>query len=127
MEQERWTKAVWHLLRPAPIVAGIVVVGAALSFLVTGDFSFQAYSERLFWGGIGLSLLGGFAVVAALGAYRTLGTPSVLTAPGDARIAHARVGEYLQTNARRYGFTIRMILAGAICIGASALASLLAG
>jgi len=125
MEQDRWTRAVWRFARTVLIVCGVVVAGAALSFLVAGDFTFQAYSERLFWGGIGASLVGGFAVVAALGAYSTLGTPSVLTAPGDARIAHSRVGEYLQTNARRYGFTIRMILAGAICIGLSALVGLL--
>jgi hypothetical protein len=125
MEQDRWTKAVWRFARTVLIVCGVVVAGAALSFLVAGDFTFQAYSERLFWGGIGASLVGGFAVVAALGAYSTLGTPSVLTAPGDARIAHSRVGEYLQTNARRYAFTIRMILAGAICIGLSALVGLL--
>jgi hypothetical protein len=125
--EERWTKGLWRFFRPVLIASGIVVVGAALSFFVAGEFSFQAYSERLFWGGIGLSLLGGFAVVAALGAYNTLGTPSVLTAPGDAQIAHSRVGEYLQTNARRYAFTIRMILAGAICIGLSALVGLLTG
>jgi hypothetical protein len=127
MEQERWTRGVWRFVRTVLIVSGIVVVGAALSFLVAGDFTFKAYSERLFWGGIGASLVGGFAVVAALGAYRTLGTPTVLTAPGDAPIAHSRVGEYLQTNARRYMFTIRMILAGAICIGLSALVDVLAG
>lgn len=127
MEEVRWTTALWRFLRPALIAVGIVVVGAALSFLVAGEFSFQGYGDRLFWGGIGLSLLGGFAVVASLGAYSTLGTPSVLTAPGDARIAHSRVAEYLETNARRYGFTIRMILAGALCIGLSALVGLPAG
>jgi hypothetical protein len=127
MQQERWTQSLWRFLRPALLASAIVVVGAALSFLIVGEFSIQAYSERLFWGGIGLSLLGGFAVVAALGAYSTLGTPSVLTAPADARIAHSRVGEYLQTNARRYAFTIRMILAGASCIAMSALVGLFAG
>ncbi|HUT20324.1 MAG TPA: hypothetical protein VM366_14305 [Anaerolineae bacterium] len=127
MEQVKWSIALWRFLRPAVIAVGIVVVGAALSFLVAGEFSFPAYGERLFWGGIGLSLLGGFAVVASLGAYSTLGTPSVLTAPADARIAHSRVGEYMETNARRYGFTIRMVVAGALCIGLSALVNLLAG
>jgi hypothetical protein len=127
MEQEKWSKAAWRFLRVVLIVCGIVVAGAGLSFLVAGDFSWQAYSERLFWGGIAASLVGGFAVVAALGAYRTLGTPSVLTAPGDAPIAHSRVADYFQTNARRYVFTLRMILAGAICIGLSALVGTLAG
>lgn len=127
MEQVKWTMALWRFLRPALIAVGIVVVGAALSFLVAGEFSFQAYSDRLFWGGIGVGMLGGFAVVASLGAYSTLGTPSVLTAPGDARIAHSRVAEYLETNSRRYGFTIRMIFAGVLCIGLSALVNVLAG
>jgi len=127
MDQVKWTLALWRFLRPTLIASVIVVVGAGLSFLVAGEFSLQAYSDRLFWGGIGVGLLGGFAVVASLGAYSTLGTPSVLTAPADARIAHSRVGEYLETNARRYGFTIRMISAGVLCIGLSALVGLLAG
>ena len=127
MDRAKWTVALWRFVRPSLIVVLVVVAGARLSFLVAGEFSLQAYTDRLFWGGIGVSLLGGLAVVASLGAYSTLGTPSILTAPGDARIAHSRVGEYLETNARRYGFTIRMVLAGALCIGLSALVNVLAG
>lgn len=125
MDQVKWSLATWRFLRPTLIAVVAVVVGARLSFLLAGEYSVQAYSDRLFWGGIGVGLLGGFAVVASLGAYSTLGTPNVLTAPGDARIAHSRVADYLETNARRYGFTIRMILASALCIGLSALVNVL--
>jgi hypothetical protein len=126
MDRAKWGLALWRFLRPTVIAVVLVVVGARLSFFLAGEYNVQAYSDRLFWGGIGVGLLGGFAVVASLGAYSTLGTPSVFTAPGDAPIAHARVADYLETNARRYGFTIRMVLAGALCIGLSALVSVLA-
>ena len=126
MDGAKWRLGLWRFLRPTAIAVVLVVVGARISFLFAGEYNAQAYSDRLFWGGIGVGLLGGFAVVASLGAYSTLGTPNVFTAPGDARIAHSRVAEYLETNARRYGFTIRMILAGALCIGLSALVSVLA-
>lgn len=126
MEQERVGKAVWRFFRMPLIVVLIIVVGTALSFLVAGPFTAVAYADRVFWGGIGAILIGGFAVIASLGAYSTLGTPSVLTAGADARIAHSRIGEYMRTNAGRYLFTIRMLIAGAVCIGLSALVQTLA-
>jgi hypothetical protein len=70
-------------------------------------------------------IVGGMAIWAALGSYSTLGTPNVLTAPGDARIAHWRIGEQIRMNAKRYGFTFRMAAVGIICIALSALIEIL--
>ena len=83
------------------------------------------YGDRLFWGGIIVSMVGGFVIVGVLGSYSTLGTPSVLTASGDARIAHERVWEYIKTNSGRYMFSFRMFLVGFMCMGTSALIEVL--
>jgi hypothetical protein len=121
MQEESVGRRVWRFFVPVVILVPIIAIGAGVSFLFVGEFSARAYSDRLFWGGIGAAIIGGFAVVASLGAYNTLGTPSVLTAGSDSRIAHERVADYLRMNAGRYTFVLRMVLSGAICIGAAAL------
>jgi len=126
LEEEHFGKKVWRYIWPLLVIWVAVVVLSALSFLVLkGEFTWPAYSNRLFWGGIVVVLVGGFAVVSVLGSLNTMGTPSVITAPGDARIAHEKIGEYLKTNSRRYGFSFRMFIVGALCIGTSALVEVL--
>jgi hypothetical protein len=125
MEEESVLERVWRFLMPVLIAVAIVFVVAGTSFLFWGEFSFPAYSGRLFWGGIAAILVGGFVVVASLGSYSTLGTPSVLTAPGDARVAHSRIVDHLRTNEKRYSFVFRMWAIGILCIAASALVDVL--
>ena len=118
-------KGAWRFMMPVLIAAGLIVVGVAVSFVWWGPFSFRAYSDRLFWGGIGSMLVGGFVVVASLGSYRTLGTPSILTAPGDAPIAAERIREYIKTNSGRYGFIFRALSVGALCMVVASLVDVL--
>jgi hypothetical protein len=125
VEQESIAKGIWCFFRTVLIISAAIVLVTGGSFLVLGAFSFQEYSARLFWGGIGAIIFGGFAVVASLGSYSTLGTPNVLTAPGDARVAHERIGEQIRMNAGRYMFSFRMFAAGALCIALSALVEVL--
>ncbi len=125
MEESSFGMRVWRFFLPLLIIWVAIVALIALSFLFWGEFTFKAYSDRLFWGGIAAIVVGGFVVVSALGSYSTLGTPSVLTAPADARIAHERIWEYMKTNAGRYTFTFRMFIVGALCIGTSALVEVL--
>jgi hypothetical protein len=112
-------------LRPVLVIVLAVAIGAGLSFLIWGPFSLRAYSDRLAYGGMGAIVVGGFAIVASLSAYRTLGTPSVFTAGSDSRIATERIGEYLRMNAKRYSFVFRMLAVGVICLVGSALIELL--
>ena len=126
MEEERLGKKAWRYIWPLLVIWVAVVVLAALSFLVLdGEFTWRIYSDRLFWGGIAVILVGSFAVVSVLGSMNTMGTPSVITAPADARIAHEKIGEYIRMNAGRYKFSIRMFVVGALCIGSSALVEVL--
>ena len=118
-------KGVWRFMMPVLIAVAVIVVGVAVSFVWWGPFSFRVYSDRLFWGGIGCMVVGGFVIVASLGSYRTLGTPSILTAGGDARIATERIRDYLKTNSGRYSFVFRALSAGALCIAVAALTEVL--
>ena len=125
MEKPSALNSVGRFVKPVLIIVIIALLGAASTFLFWGDFTWRVYSDRLFWAGIGAIIIGGFAIWSALGSYTTLGTPNVLTAPGDARIAHARIKDHLATNAKRYGVVGRFIVAGLICMAASALIEVL--
>ena len=116
---------VWRFVRFVLIVTLAILLGCAASYLVRGEFTLRDFGTRLFWAGIGAVVVGGIAVWASLGSYSTLGTPSILTASGDARIATERIGEYMRMNAKRYKFTFRMAAVGILCMGASALLEIL--
>lgn len=105
---------------PIVILIPLIVAGAAASFWLWGPFSWRVYSDRIFWGGIGAAVAGGLGTLASLGSYSTLGTPNVITAPADARVAHARVADHMRSNAGRYMFIVQMVITGAACIGISA-------
>lgn len=115
-----WVSA-WRFLKPVLIIIAIALLGSGGSFFVWGEFTWRAYSDRLFWASIGVIAIGGIAIWSALGSYSTLGTPNVLTASSDARIAHSRVKEHMAMNAKRYAFVLRFFAAGVICMAISAL------
>ena len=121
MEKPSVLFSAWRFLMPVLLIVLAALLLTAATFFAWGEFSLRAYSDRLFWASIGVILLGGVAVWSALGSYSTLGTPNVLTAPGDARIAHERVKEHIATNAKRYTVVLRMFVSGALCMAISAL------
>jgi hypothetical protein len=128
MKKQGILSQVWRFVWPILIIVAAAVLLAVASFWVINKqdaFTARTYSDRLFWAGIGLTVLGGFTVVASLGSMATLGTPSVLTAGADARNAQSRIQDHFSTNAKRYGFVFRMIVSGGLCIGISALIEVL--
>ena len=125
MRMKAVVTAIWRFLKPILLVDLGLFLLVGGSFLLTGEFTFTAFSDRLFWAGIGAVIVGGFGVWASLGSYRTLGTPSILTASGDAPIAHSRIAEYMRTNSKRYTFTFRMFTIGFVCIVSAALIEIL--
>ena len=117
----------WRFLKPILIADLIIAITVDLSFLWWGSFTIPAYSDRLSWAGIACIVAGLPVMLASLGSYRTLGTPSVITAPGDARIAHERIAEQLSMNSRRYLWFLYPATAGLLCIGVSAVVQVLGG
>jgi hypothetical protein len=125
MEKPSVGMQAWRYLKPTLIIVAAALLITGGTFFFWGGFTWRTYSDRLFWAGIGAVVVGGIATWSALGSYSTLGTPNVLTAPGDARIAHSRVAEHIKMNAKRYTASIRWLAAGAICMVISALVEIL--
>jgi hypothetical protein len=124
MEKPSALANVWRFVWPVLVIAAAAAVLAGASFLIWGKldaFDLRTYSDRLFWAGIVLIMLGGFAIVAALGSLYTVGTPSVLTAGADARNAQSRIQDHFRMNSKRYSFVFRMLTSGLLCIAISAL------
>ncbi len=115
----------FKFFRPVIVLVSLILIGVGISFLIWPGFSAAELSDRVAACGIGAAGLAALGVFAALGSYRSLGTPSVITAPGDARVAHERVVEQMLSNAKRYGFIIQMLLVMAVCLGIAALIDLL--
>ncbi|MBL7199808.1 MAG: hypothetical protein ISS56_06635 [Anaerolineae bacterium] len=125
MKKEGVFAGIWKFLKPVLLVDLGLFLLVGGSFLLRGEFTFAAYSERLFWAGMAAVVVGGFGVWASLGSYSTLGTPSILTASGDAQIAHSRIAEHMQTNSKRYTFVFRMFATGLVCMVSAALIDML--
>ena len=120
VKKQDLASSTWRWIRFVLIVLLAILLGAAATYLIWGNFTFRDYSTRLFWAGIGAVLVGAMAIWASLGSYSTLGTTNIFTAPGDAPIATQRIGEQIKMNAQRYGFTFRMAVVGLLCMGISA-------
>ena len=123
MEKQGILTQIWRLVWPILIIAVVAALLAGLSFLVfkPEEFSGQAYSTRVFWAGMALIVFGGFAAVASMGSMATTGTPSINTAGADSRVAQSRIQDHFRVNSKRYAFVLRMLIAGMICVGISAL------
>ena len=123
-ESSIWA-TIWRFVWPSLLIAALGLAAAAASFLIVGQFTPRAYSDRAFLAGIACIIVGGVGILASLGSYSTVGVTNVFTAPGDAPIAHSRIAEHMRMNARRYTFVIRMLAAGALCMAVAALVDIL--
>ena len=124
MKKQGIGSQIWRFTWPVLVIVAVAALLAGLTFVVwdkLGAFSTRAYGDRLFWAGITLIVVGGVAVVASLGSYSTLGTPSIFTAGADARNAQSRMQDNFSVNSKRYGFVFRMLVSGVLCIGIGAL------
>ena len=123
MEKQGILTRIWRLVWPVLALAAAAALLAGLSFLFfkPEEFSAPAYSTRVFWAGMVLIVLGGFAAVASMGSMATVGTPSINTAGADSRVAQSRIQDHFRVNTKRYRFVLRMLASGMICVGISAL------
>jgi hypothetical protein len=128
MDKQETFSLIWRFVWPTLIIAAAATLLAGATFLIWGqlsDLSIRSYSDRLFWAGIALIVVGGVAIVASIGSFRTLGTPSVFTAGADARNAQSRIQDHFNVNAKRYTFVLRFLASGVLCIAISALIEVL--
>ena len=94
---------------------------AALSFLFTRGFTLITYSERLFYIGLSITLVGGFVAVAVMfiGADTRIRKLDPATHAWDVILERRRLAE------KRYDASVQVWLIGALCIVISAIVQVL--
>lgn len=93
----------------------------AVTFLFTKKFSFLAYSERIFWAGLVTTLLGGLVAFAAMFSGRSLGIPTIIRKPEEAKNFLDHFEEYIEEVNKRHDVSINLFIVGVGCIAISAL------
>ena len=114
-----------YLKRVALIVLA-VTVAVGLSFVFTGGLTFLAYSNRLFWAGIGFFVADGVVYMSLMTISHDIGVPSVITKKEDARKFMDKNLELRDKIEQRYDLAAMLWLVGLVCIGISALVQILA-
>ncbi len=103
------------------VVEAVICLGVALTFLFFGRFSFLAYSERLFWAGIIVVLLGGVVGFGVMFSGKGFGIPLIIRKPEEARRLLDNFGEYREEIEKRYDASLTIWAVGLVCIAISAL------
>ena len=93
----------------------------ALTFLFTRNFTLLSYSERIFWGGLAITLIAGMVAFAAMFSGRSFGIPTVIRKPEEAKKLLDHFDEYLDEKNKRHDVSIRLFVIGVGCIAISAL------
>jgi hypothetical protein len=122
-EQLRATLQSWLLyLKQIFTYAFSVSVFVGASFILTGDLSAQAYSDRLFTVGILITLLGVFVFVTIAGTRRRLGIPTLAKNPDEARKILDHTHELIDKAEKRYDAGAQVWAVGIACLVVSILA-----
>lgn len=93
----------------------------ALTFLFTKNFTFLALSERIFWAGLVITLLGGLVAFAAMFSGRSFGIPTIIRKPEEAKNFLDHFEEYIEEVNKRHDVSINLFIIGVGCIAISAL------
>lgn len=112
-----WHRKLLNYLKQLALIEAILCLLAGFTFIFTGRLSLIAYSERLFYIGVFVTLVGGFVAVAIMLA----GASVRFTKPEQARQAWDTILERRQIAEKRYDASIQVWLIGAVCIALSAL------
>jgi hypothetical protein len=110
-----------HFLRSVVVVDLCIILVVAVSFLFTGKFTFVAFSERMFWAGMILTLIAGVVGVAAGLAGSNFGIPVFITRPEHAKKLVDNMSDYRAAVENRYDVAIQLFIMGLGCIAISAL------
>ncbi len=94
---------------------GIAVL-VGLSFLFNGNFSAQAFSDRLFITGILITMVGVFVFITIGGTRRNMGIPSLVKTQEDARMIMDHSDELRAKTEKRYDAGSKVWAVGTACM-----------
>jgi sugar phosphate permease len=109
-----------HLAQIFLYAIGISVIIAA-SFLFTGSFSAQAFSDRLFIGGIIVTAIGLIVFISMAGTRKNMGIPTIAKNVEDARKIMDHTHILLEKTEKRYDVASQVWLVGLSCLFLSVL------
>ncbi len=99
----------------------------AISLIFTGSLTSVAFSERIFWVGLGVTLIAGMVGFGALFSGRSFGIPVFIRKPAEAKQLLDKMGEYRAEVEKRNNLSIQIFFVGLGCIAISALVQTLLG
>jgi hypothetical protein len=103
---------------------GVTLI-VAVSFLFTKQFTYNSFSERLVWAGIGLNLVAGVIVMGQVGIGREFGiNNTIVRTTTEAKRFHDNNLKIRAKLEQRYDAAILVWLVGMSCVGFGALLDL---
>ncbi len=93
----------------------------AITFLFSRNFTFGHYSERLFWVGLGMTLLAALVAFGAMFSGRKFGIPVLIRKPEEAKNLLDHFGDWRAEVDKRHDVSIQLFFIGIGCIAISAL------
>ena len=104
-----------YLRRTLLFALGVAVL-TGLSFLYSGGFSAQSYSDRLFTAGILITVVGVFVFVTMAGTRKNMGLPTIARTTEDARKVMERAQELREKAEKRYDAGSQVWTVGIACM-----------
>jgi hypothetical protein len=107
-----WLDYLKRVFLLALAVAGLIGV----SFVFTGGFSAQAYSDRLFMSGVIITFIGVFIFITIAGTRKGLGIPTIARNEEEARKLMENTLELSAKAEKRYDAGSQVWVIGVICV-----------
>ena len=104
-----------YLRRTLLFALGVAVL-IGLSFLYSGGFSAQSYSDRLFTAGILITVIGVFVFVTMAGTRKNMGLPTIARTTEDARKVMEHAQELREKAEKRYDAGSQVWAVGIACL-----------
>jgi hypothetical protein len=99
---------------------------AGITYIFTGNFTFISFSERLFWIGVAIILVGGVVMTSMVSVRRSFGIPMIITKPEHAKALLDHSADINKEKDKRIDLAFVIWLTGLLVIGVSALLQIFA-
>ncbi len=108
-------------LRDVLLVDLVIGLLVAISFLFTGKLTSESYSERIFWVGLGTTLIAAVVALGAMFSGRSFGIPAIIRRPTEAKRLLDNIEPWRAEVEKRNDLSIKLFFVGLGCIVISAL------